>query len=102
MLRARHFYRDNTTQGHPLELDDDTKGLGFYGVKTGGEIIMEELNEERRKLAEQKKQMNAEAAALAAEEAQAVIRAAKMAGMNSQKEAVKKAADAVPFVSKFR
>jgi len=96
------FYRDNTTQGHPLELDDDTKGVGFYGVKSGGEIIMEELNEERRKMAEKEKQLSAEAAAVAAEEAQAILLAAKRAGMDSQKEAVKKAADAVPFVSKFR
>jgi hypothetical protein len=96
------FYRDNTTQGHPLELDDDTKGVGFYGVKSGGEILMEELNDDRRKEAEKTKQMNAEAAAIAAEEAQAILLAAKKAGMNGQKEAVKKAADAVPFVSKFR
>ena len=85
-----------------MELDDDTKSVGFYGVKSGGEIIMEELNEERRKMAEKQKQVSAEAAAIAAEEAQAVLLAAKKAGMNSQKEAVKKAADAVPFVSKFR
>merc|ERR1711991_1214494 len=41
------FYRDNATCGHPIALDEDTKDIGYFGVKDGGEIIMEELSAEQ-------------------------------------------------------
>ena len=94
------FYRDNATCGHPLSLDDDAKDIGYYGVKDGGEIIMEELSEQQQ-MSNAREGLD-EATYKKAEEDAAAILAAKREIVNSAKDAAAKAADAVPFVSKFR
>ena len=94
------FYRDNSTCGHPIALDDDTKDIGYFGVKDGGEIIMEELSAEQQQ-AKSENVQSAEAFKKAEEEASLIL-AAKKEIVDSQKQGAAKAADAIPFVSKFR
>ncbi len=104
------YYRDQNTSGHPEHLDDDDKDLSYYGVQSGGEILMEESissqkgeqggdEEDEQKKAAREQIETMEAIRLAQREE---VEAAKGAVSSAAGERKVNAADAVPFVSKIR
>lgn len=92
-LQSLHFRSEG--DAFPIELDDDENTLGYYGVRDGAEILMNEVDVSARNQEEMKKKMDIEKRIENEQQnaAQAVkyneIRAHAIAAQNASKQIMK-------------